>query len=90
MNDFFISQIRTFVPLAVGAVLSWLATKGVHPDITQADMATAITVLTGLLTALYYTVVRLLERFVSAKFGWLLGYAQKPTYVAPMSTKPTE
>ena len=90
MNDLFISQIRTFVPLGVGVLLSWLAAKGIHPTISQADMAAGIAALTGFFTAAYYTVVRLLERFVSSKFGWLLGYAQKPTYVAPVVTKPAE
>lgn len=87
MNDIIISQIRTFVPIAVGVILSWLASKGIHPSVSQADMAAGIAALTGFFTAVYYTIIRLFEKYVSPKFGWLLGYAQKPSY-APMATRP--
>lgn len=78
MNDFAISIIRTLVPSIVGGVLGFLAARGINID---ESTATALqTALTGLFTALYYGLVRLLETKFSDKFGWLLGYAKKPEY----------
>lgn len=77
MSDFVIGLIRTYVPIAVGAAVSFLATKGFALDAeTQAG---AIVALTGLLQAGYYTGVRLLaERW--GFFGVLLGVNKAPTY----------
>ena len=60
MSDFVTSQIRTYSPIAVGALASWLATKGMELDAeTQAGLIIA---LTGVAQAYYYFIVRLLER----------------------------
>lgn len=80
MNDYFVSQVRTWVPVAVGAVLAWLASHGTDPHLSTTALETLVAGLTGLFTALYYALARLLERHVSSKFGWLLGYAKAPTY----------
>ena len=77
MNSFIISQIRTFVPIIVGALVAWLLTMGIELDAdTQAGLVVA---LTGGLQALYYFVVRLLEK-KWPKVGVLLGVASKPVY----------
>lgn len=77
MNSFIISQIRTYVPILVGALAAWLLTKGVELDTdTQAGL---IVFLTGLLQGLYYLIVRLLEKRWP-KVGVLLGVASKPVY----------
>lgn len=77
MSDIVTSLIRTYVPSAVGALLAWLLTLGVQVDAeTQLGLVTA---LTGLLIALYYTLIRLLEKKYP-KIGVLLGSAKKPTY----------
>jgi hypothetical protein len=77
VNDYVISLIRTYVPLAVGVLVSWLAARGL--DLDPATSAGLIAGLTGLLAGVYYTVVRLAE----AKWpflGLLLGHAAKPQY----------
>src|SRR5215213_8099715 len=79
MTDFFASQIRTLVPIFVGAVLSWLARRGFNLDEAE------ITVwLTPLVIGGYYFVVRTLEKRFPA-FGWLLGLAKQPEYVPASS-----
>ena len=66
------SIVRTLVPLIVSVLVGWgLA------DTNLTDPVTAV--LTILVTALYYIVVRLLEQHWS-KIGWLLGYPSQPVY----------
>lgn len=78
MSNFVISQIRTYVPVAVGSVLTWLTTKGLNLD---AETQTAlITFMTGAIIAIYYFVARVLERR-NSKFGAiLLGASSQPQY----------
>lgn len=77
LNDTMISLIRTWVPIAVGAVIAWLTTSGLEVDAeTQTSLVIGIT---GLIQAAYYAVVRILENsFPQA--GWLLGKAKAPNY----------
>lgn len=86
MNDLFTSYIRTAVPSLVGAVATWLATKGMELD--EGTLAGLVAFLTGTLTMLYYLVVRMFEKYVSPKFGWLLGYPKAPAY--RQTQKPSE
>lgn len=86
MSDFIIAQIRTYVPLTVGAAVAWLAARGLHLEATA--ITGFVTVLTALVTALYYLVVHTAERYVSPKFGWLLGWAKLPVYVSPNKQMP--
>lgn len=80
MNNFVTSLIRTYVPIAVGAIVSYLLTLGVQLDAnTQAGLVVA---LTGVLQAVYYLVARLLERKFP-QFSVLLGSASQPKYVEP-------
>lgn len=69
--------IRTYVPIVVGALISFLATYNVNVDSTvQAGLVLG---LTGLLQAAYYAVVSLLEtRWPLA--GLLLGSTARPSY----------
>lgn len=80
MNNFFTSLVRTYVPLAVGALAAWLATKGLALDLETT--AGLVIFLTGALQGTYYLVVRLLERKFP-QLGVLLGSTQKPVYVGP-------
>ena len=80
MNDVVISFIRTYVPIAVGSLISWLATKGL--DIDAQTGQGLIVFLTGILIAAYYGVVRLLER-QWPQFDVLLGSTKKPEYTEP-------
>lgn len=77
MTDFVTSLIRTYVPIAVGALISFLATKDIALDPSAA--AGLITFLTALLQGAYYLVIRLLEqRF--PQVGILLGSRKTPEY----------
>lgn len=81
MNDLILSYIRTGVPVAIGAGLSWLAVRYgiVVPESLSAE---ATIFLTGACIAGYYGIVRALEKRWPA-FGKLLGTAKKPVYVEP-------
>ncbi len=77
MGDLFISFVRTLVPSIVGAVLAYMASKGITVDAEFA--ANLAGVLTVLFTSAYYLIARYLERKNPA-WGKLLGIAKKPTY----------
>lgn len=75
MNPFIASLIRTIVPVAAGAVISWLAL--VNLDIDAEGQTALASLLTAVLTGAYYIVVRLIETKVP-QVGWLLGLAKSP------------
>ena len=79
MSNTILSLIRTYVPVAVGALVAWLLTLGVTLDPAS---ETGLTVAgTGLLIAAYYTIIRLAER----RWPWvgiLLGSTAQPVYDA--------
>lgn len=61
MSDFVVSLIRTWVPYAVGAVITFLAAKlGVVID--EETSANATLTMVGIVTATYYAVARMLEQ----------------------------
>ena len=77
MSDLVNRLVRTYVPIAVGAFASWLLTLGIELD--ASSQAGLVVGLTGVLQALYYTVVTI----VAKKFPWaerLLGSTKKPEY----------
>ena len=78
LNDYLISVIRTLVPAAVAAGLTWLGIRlGVVLDAdTSASLAVATT---ALVLAGYYSGIRALERRCPW-FGVLLGHRQQPKY----------
>ena len=75
MNTLALSLIRTYAPILVGAFASWLLTVGL--DIDSETQAGLVIFLTGLLQAVYYTVVRVLEQKFPG-IGVLLGAAKSP------------
>jgi hypothetical protein len=77
MTDLVVSLIRTYVPLAVGTLVAWLATKGINLDVDAATGLTAF--LSAVFTGVYYLAARLLEQRWP-EFGALLGKAKKPEY----------
>jgi len=83
MNNFVISQIRTYVPIFVGYLASWAVSQGINldPD-TEKNLTLA---LGALLSGVYYYVARMLERRWP-QLGWLLGSGQQPDYKAPTAT----
>lgn len=80
MTNYAISLIRTYVPIGVGFFASWLAARtGIVID--ESSQAGLILGFGGLLTAIYYGIIRWLEpRF--PPLGWLLGLAKAPGYAA--------
>lgn len=77
MSSTIVSLIRTYVPVAVGALVAWLITLGIQLDAEA--QAGLITALTGALIAIYYAIVRALEK----RWPWvgvLLGVPAEPLY----------
>lgn len=83
MKTLFDSIVRTLVPIIVGAVIGFAVTNGIALD-PEFELALTLAI-TGAFQGLYYIVVRLFEKYVSPKFGWLLGLAKAPEY----PTEPT-
>ena len=83
------SIVRTFTPIVVGSVVGWFVTAGIPLDDKFGGLLELV--VSGLLTAVYYVAVRLLETYVTPKFGWLLGLAKTPAVYTPESpaTAPT-
>ena len=80
MSDTITSLIRTYVPIVVGSLISWLVTKNIAVD--EATATALVTAFTGLMIGIYYTVVRVLEK----RFPWLgvlLGSRKQPEYTEP-------
>ena len=87
MNALALSIIRTYVPIIVGALASWLLVTFAFE--LEADVqAHLIIALTGLLQAVYYATVRALEtRFPGV--GVLLGAAKTPDTYSRGDDSPT-
>ena len=85
-SDLAKSYVRTIVPAVVGAIIAWALHHGhdIHGYLPQ---------ITVVITAVYYGLARVLEHYVSPRFGWLLGAASAPLYqqvsVAPVPVKKT-
>jgi hypothetical protein len=77
LSDVVTGIVRTVVPVVVGTVLAWLATRGF--DLTQYGNAVNVW-LVPIVIGAYYALVRLIERKVPA-FGLLLGAKKQPVYV---------
>lgn len=81
-TDYGRSVIRTVVPILVGSVISWLASRGV-----KVDEATILPMIDAAVAAIYYAGVRALEhRFPRA--GWLLGSPGAPSYSGAPASAP--
>lgn len=76
MSDIIISIIRTVVPAAVGAGLTWLADR---LGIVDLDVDGAVAIVTTIVIAAYYAGARALEER-NPSLGVLLGSRQVPTY----------
>lgn len=77
MSDLFTSMVRTIVPIIVGSIASFLATKGI--DLDAGTLAGLSAFLAGLFSAVYYLIVRVVEqRF--PQWGVLLGSKKTPEY----------
>lgn len=72
------SLIRTYVPIGVGVLVTFLARK-LHIVIDEQTSASLTLALGGVAMAAYYTLVRWAERRFP-ELGWLLGLAKQPAY----------
>jgi hydrogenase/urease accessory protein HupE len=79
MSNVFVSLIRTWVPVAVGAIIGWVLSLGIF-DVSAEDQAKVTATAVAAAIALYHGLVRYLERKWPV-FGWLLGSAKQPEYV---------
>lgn len=70
------SIVRTLVPVIVGAVSGWAV--GVNLPLDPHFEVLFGTALSTLFTGVYYVGVRLLETYVTPKFGWLLLFPKAP------------
>ncbi|WP_353707595.1 hypothetical protein ABRQ22_17190 [Cellulosimicrobium sp. ES-005] len=77
MTDFVLSLVRTVVPIGVGALISWLALRGV--EVEESAQNALISGATALIIAAYYAAARALETRWPW-FGYLLGTRSEPTY----------
>jgi hypothetical protein len=85
MNDFMKSLIRTWVPVGIGAFISWLATN--YDIVVPADASSSLVVgVVALVTAVYYVLARAVEK----AYPWLgkllvgLGVGSAPEYKEPV------
>lgn len=81
MNDFVTSLIRTWVPIGVGSVLTWLAAN--YDIVIPKDASSSLVLGVGaLVTAVYYALARAVEK----AYPWLgkllvgLGAGKAPEY----------
>jgi predicted branched-subunit amino acid permease len=81
LDAFVASLIRTYVPWVIGAILGLLTATNVPLD-PELEVTLGI-VITLAFQGAYYGLTRVFERYVSPKFGWLLGLAQQPTSYRP-------
>lgn len=79
------SLIRTWVPIGVGAIITWLAASE-HVVIPAHASATVGTLVTAAVASGYYTLARLLERAASPAVhrvgNWMLGGVVAPAYLS--------
>lgn len=84
-----ISLVRTMVPSIVAIIVGFLAKANIHIDAALLENVVALA-LTTVVTGIFYVGVRLLERFKSPKWGWLLGYPSEPVYPEAVSAAELE
>lgn len=78
LTNYVTSLVRTWVPIGVGLVLTWLA-EHFHVIISSSTSDALVAVATAALSAGYYAVVRAVEHKVPS-LGWLLGVPVRPDY----------
>jgi ABC-type spermidine/putrescine transport system permease subunit II len=85
ISNYIISLIRTIVPVAVGAVASWLLTKyAFHVNTSVEGSVTAL--MTAVVTSGYYASIRFLEtKFPKGPWGMFLGHTARPVYISGKS-----
>lgn len=78
LGDYVTSQIRTYVPIGVGSLISWLLSLGID---VGAQAQTGLVIFgTALTTGVYYTTATLIQKKWPAAGSLLLGSSKVPTY----------
>jgi len=83
------STIRTWVPITIGALLSWINANYTIAVLPNRPSATAVIVATGVVTAGYYALARVVERRFPRVGQWMLALnlvKAKPVYATPAET----
>lgn len=78
MNQIAISLLRTWSPMVAGAIITFLASHGLHLDPGVQNVLSEV--LFVVFSGAYYGLVRLLEEHVHHAFGWLLLAPRKLSY----------
>lgn len=78
LSNFAVSLIRTWVPVGVGFLLTWLATS-LKIVVDPSSQAGLVALCVAVLSAAYYWIARLLEKQFPF-LGVLLGHAASPSY----------
>lgn len=88
IRNLIFSFVRTWAPIVVGGVLSWLA---VHAKLVVDEQTKAglVILFTGLFQGVYYFAARMLETYVSPKFSFMVADVRKGDS-APIYPDPTE
>lgn len=101
VDDLALSLIRTWVPIGVGSLVAWLATRG-GLVLSPHASATAGVVAAGVCAAAYYAIARALEQVTGggligragrALGRWMLGgvipaLSRQPVYAPPPVDEP--
>ncbi|HET9672868.1 MAG TPA: hypothetical protein VFQ40_08490 [Actinomycetota bacterium] len=88
MNEFVVSLVRTYVPLLVGIVATWVGAQ-LGISVPDEHVATVSGLAVAGVAAIYYAGVRFLER----RWPWfskLLGSKQQPTTYAVPEKPPAQ
>jgi uncharacterized membrane protein (DUF441 family) len=77
LNDKIIAAIRTFVPIIVGFIVTWVSKRGFIID--EETSAMLVSTFQAAVTALYWAIVTAVSKRWP-QIQWLLGYAAAPEY----------
>ncbi len=78
LRDYLIAQVRTYVPVGVGALITWLLSLGI--DVGAQAQVGLITFGTAFVIGAYYTAASALQRKWPALGTVLLGSSKAPSY----------
>lgn len=77
-RDYIIAQVRTYVPIGAGALITWLLSLGI--DVGAQAQVGLVTFGTALVSGAYYTAASALQRKWPVLGTFLLGSSKAPTY----------
>lgn len=81
-QQYLVQQIRTYVPVGVGAFITWLLSLGI--DVGAQAQVGLVTFGTALVTGAYFTAASALQRKWPIVGRFLLGSSKVPVYTTSM------